>query len=45
MAKNQVKLTYTFSNPNTPKAFENALRKILLDKLLSLHTEKPMTVR
>lgn len=35
MAKNDVKLTYTFVNPNTPQAFENTLKKILLDKLLS----------
>ena len=35
MAKNTVKLTYTFVNPNTPKAFENTLKKILIDKLLS----------
>ena len=35
MAKNGTKLTYTFVNPNTPKAFENTLKKILIDKLLS----------
>ena len=35
MAKNDVKLTYTFENPNTPKVFENTLKKILIDKLLS----------
>lgn len=35
MAKNNVKPTYTFVNPNTPKAFENTLKKILIDKLLS----------
>ena len=35
MAKNNVKLTYTFENPNTPKVFENTLKKILIDKLLS----------
>lgn len=35
MAKNDIKLTYTFVNPNTPKAFENTLKKILIDKLLS----------
>ena len=35
MAKNDVKLTYIFVNPNTPKAFENTLKKILIDKLLS----------
>ena len=35
MANNDMKLTYTFVNPNTPKAFENTLKKILIDKLLS----------
>ena len=35
MVKNEVKLTYTFVNPNTPKEFEHTLKKILLDKLLS----------
>ena len=35
MAKNNVKLTYTFVNPNTTKAFENTLNNILIDKLLS----------
>lgn len=35
MAKNDIKLTYTFVNPNTPKVFENTLKKILIDKLLS----------
>lgn len=40
MAKNEVKLTYTFVNPNTPKAFENTFKKILIDKLLS---QKPQT--
>ena len=35
MAKNNITLTYTFVNPNTPKAFENTLKKILIDKLLS----------
>ena len=28
-------LTYTFINPNSPAAFEAALKKILLDKLLA----------
>lgn len=41
MTKNEVKRTYTFVDPNTPKAFEQTLKKILIDKLLSLHTEKP----
>ena len=28
-------LTYTFINPNSPAAFEAALKKILLNKLLA----------
>ena len=28
-------LTYTFINPNSPAAFEEALKKILLEKLLA----------
>ena len=44
MAKNDVKLTYTFVNPNTPKAFENTLKKILIDKLLS-NPPKPTPVK
>ena len=28
-------LTFTFVNPNSPSAFEEALKKILLDKLLA----------
>lgn len=35
MAKNDVTLTYTFINPNTPKVFENTLKRILIDKLIS----------
>ncbi len=39
MAKKEVKLTYTFSNPNTSKEFENLLKKILIEKLVSQHTQ------
>lgn len=28
-------LTFTFVNPNSPAAFEEALKKILLEKLLA----------
>lgn len=35
MAKNDLKLTYTFVNPNTPGAFEKTLKQIIIDKLLS----------
>ena len=34
MAKQEVQLTFTFVNPNTPKEFERQLQKILIDKLL-----------
>ena len=43
MAKHELKLTYTFINPNTSKEFERQLRKILVDKLLSLHKERPVS--
>ncbi|MBR1972976.1 MAG: hypothetical protein IKA16_06055 [Oscillospiraceae bacterium] len=33
--KKSPSLTYTFINPNSPAAFESALKKILLDKLLA----------
>ena len=33
MAKQDVQLTFTFVNPNTQKAFERQLQKILIDKL------------
>lgn len=39
MAKKEVKPTYTFVNPNTPKEFEKMLKKILTDKLLSEKTQ------
>ena len=35
MAKQEVQLTFTFVNPNTPKEFERQLQKILINKLLS----------
>ena len=34
MARQEVQLTFTFVNPNTPKAFERQLQRILIDKLL-----------
>lgn len=33
--KKSPSLTYTFINPNSPAAFEEAFKKILLDKLLA----------
>lgn len=33
--KKTMSLTYTFINPNSPAVFEQTLKKILLDKLLS----------
>lgn len=34
MARQEVQLNFTFVNPNTPKAFERQLQRILIDKLL-----------
>lgn len=34
-----VPLTFTFVNPNTPKAVESALREILLEKLMTDHRQ------
>lgn len=36
------KLTYTFVNPNTPKQFENQLKKIILEKLVNKYGRKPL---
>lgn len=33
--KQSLPLTFTFVNPNSPAAFEEALKKILLEKLLA----------
>ena len=44
MAKQEVQLTFTFVNPNTPKEFEKQFRKILIEKLLALYREKTMAV-
>ena len=33
MVKQQVQRTFIFENPNTPKAFERQLQKLVLDKL------------
>ena len=38
MAKQEVQLTFTFVNPNTPKEFEKQFRKILIEKLLALYS-------
>lgn len=35
MAEKKIKPKYFFENPNTPKAVEQALRRILLEKLQS----------
>lgn len=35
MSKNAAPLTFTFENPNTPKAFEHMLKKVLIERLLS----------
>ena len=39
MTKQEVELTFTFVNPNTPEDFERQLRKILIDKLLSQYRD------
>ena len=44
MAKQEVQLTFTFVNPNTPKEFERQLQKILIDKLLSQYRDSRIAV-
>ena len=44
MAKQEVQLTVTFVNPNTQKAFEQQLKRILIDKLLSQHRDSRIGV-
>ena len=39
MAKSGPEPTYTFTNPNDPKAFELMLKRILVNKLLSLYAD------
>ena len=39
MAKQEVQLTFTFVNSNTPKEFERQLKKILINKLLAQHRD------
>lgn len=39
MAKKTPQLTFTFENPNTQKNFEQMLKALLLDKLLSRQAE------
>ena len=38
MAKKELTPTFTFVNPNTQKEFENALKIILVERLLSMST-------
>ena len=35
MAAKTPQLTFTFENPNTPKIFEQMLKALLIDRLLS----------
>lgn len=42
MAKNQPPLTYTFENPNTARAFEELMKRVILQKLLACHKEKSL---
>lgn len=39
MAKKTPQLTFTFENPNTLKSFEQMLKALLLEKLLSRQAE------
>ncbi len=39
MEKRERKLSFTFENPNTTAAFEQLLRKILMEKLVSGQTQ------
>lgn len=39
MTKQEVQLTFTFVNPNTPEDVERQLQRILIDKLLSQYRE------
>lgn len=39
MAKTEVNLVYTFTNPNTAKEFENLLKRILIEKLISQNNQ------
>ena len=41
MAKQALNITYTVINPNTSKEFEQQLRKVVVDKLLSLQKGAP----
>lgn len=41
MAKQE--LSYTFVNPNSPKAVEQMLKKILLEKLLLKSVDQPLS--
>ena len=45
MAKQQTELTFTYINPNTPKAFENYFRQILTERLLASYRENTAAVR
>lgn len=42
MTKHDILITYTFINPNTPQSFESQLRKVLIDKLLTLYRQNTM---
>ena len=35
MSTKKTSVTFTFENPNSPAVFEDALKKILLEKLLA----------
>ena len=41
MARNEIKLSYTFVNPNTEAELAEQLQKIIIEKLLALRKEFP----
>jgi len=44
MKRKSIEFVYSFENPNTPAEFESILKKILIEKILSLRSETPTAV-
>ena len=40
MKNSDKSVTYTFVNPNTPDDVKNVIKEIIIEKLLSIRTEK-----
>ena len=40
MTQSAPKPTYIFINPNTPEEFEQTLKRIMIEKILSLHKQE-----